>query len=335
VAAGALAASRLGWTPLGQREPIVELTAVHYIYAGAAALVLAGWTARAVPIALTAAAPPIVAIGFVTGSAIPQVGGAVLMTLGVWATATVQLGASLDRSRRRSPRALLAVSGVSIWVPMVLAVAWAAGQHWSVPILSIPDMARTHGAVNATGFVLCGLLARRGERRDRELAIRLRRAATTDLSYDGVGRTLTATGLEQHTRVLGRGRPVFDEAVVRLQTWAPQRHIGARVLPVDQRPERGATILVDLRLGPIAIAVPNRIVAVVDEPCRWGYAYGTVHGHHERGEESFVVTHHADDTVTATITVEARPASVAARLAAPLVRALQHLAIRRYLEALT
>jgi hypothetical protein len=43
---------------------------------------------------------------------------------------------------------------------MGLAVAWAASQYWSVPALSIPDMARTHGVVNVV-FVLAGLWARR------------------------------------------------------------------------------------------------------------------------------------------------------------------------------
>jgi hypothetical protein len=44
---------------------------------------------------------------------------------------------------------------------MVLAVAWALGQHWDVPALSIPDMVRTHGVANAFAFVICGLLGRR------------------------------------------------------------------------------------------------------------------------------------------------------------------------------
>ncbi|MEZ5180089.1 MAG: YndJ family transporter [Acidimicrobiales bacterium] len=48
-----------------------------------------------------------------------------------------------------------------MWAPMVLAVAWAAAQHFDVPALSIPDMVRTHGAGNAIGFVGAGLLARR------------------------------------------------------------------------------------------------------------------------------------------------------------------------------
>jgi uncharacterized protein (UPF0548 family) len=326
--------SRLGSTPLGQREPIIELTAVHYLYAGSAALVLAGWTGRLLPVVLTATAPPIVALGFVTGAAIAQVGGAVLMALGVWTTATLQLGEALGSTRRFGQRVLLAVSGLSVWAPMVLAIAWAAGQHWDIPILSIPDMARTHGAANAAGFVLCGLLARRGDRRDRDLAEWLETAATEAVTYPAVGRTLTDRALPGHTRLLGTGAAVFDDAVERLETWAPQRHLGARVVPGDQRPHLGATVLVDLRLGPIAIAVPNRVVAVVNEPDRRGYAYGTLPGHHERGEESFVITRDADGTVTACITVDAVPASLVARLAGPLVRPLQRYAIRRYLDAL-
>lgn len=160
VATGALLASRLGATPLGQTEPIVELTAVHYTYAGAAALTLAAATRNRWAVAMTASAPPLVAAGFATSSASFQVGGAIVMTLGVWLTATLELRGAMDGSIDPLRRVLLATSGLAAWAPMVLAVAWAAGQHWSIPILSIPDMARTHGAANALGFVLCGLVAR-------------------------------------------------------------------------------------------------------------------------------------------------------------------------------
>lgn len=174
VAAGALVVSRSGFEVLGFQEPIVELAAVHYIYAGAAALVLAGrasasagadgaWRrTRRAAVAFTAVAPPVVAAGFITGHAGPQVGGAVLMTVGVWLTAGFQLR---DAAGARSPAvtALLGISGLAVWVPMVLAVAWAAGQHWAIPVLSIPDMARTHGLANALAFVLCGLAGRHVE----------------------------------------------------------------------------------------------------------------------------------------------------------------------------
>ncbi len=173
VAAAFLVQSRLGLAPLDLHEPIIELTAVHYSFAGTAALALAahtlgfavgGWRPVAVgAVVLTAAAPPVVAAGFVTEGAIPQVGGAVLMTLGVWLTATLQLRHALALRRHAIRTGLLVVSGLAVWAPMVLAVAWAAGQHWDIPVLSIPDMARTHGVANAFAFCLCGLLARRLE----------------------------------------------------------------------------------------------------------------------------------------------------------------------------
>lgn len=169
VAALALLQSRSGVVIFGLHEPLVELTAVHYAFAGTGALYLAACCVHDRPgsrlarrgVFMTAAAPPVVALGFITGAALAQVGGAILMALGVWSTATLQLRDALRSGSRRVAAALLLVSGLAIWVPMVLAVAWAAGQHWDVPMLSIRDMARTHGLVNAFAFVICGLLARR------------------------------------------------------------------------------------------------------------------------------------------------------------------------------
>ena len=170
VAAGALVVSRGGFVVLGQREPFVELTTIHYTYAGAAALVLAGAALPAATgrwrwvggwaIALTAAAPPMVATGFVTGHPLPQVGGAVLMTLGVWLTAALQLRPA-GHAGSPSAGVLLTMSGLAVWAPMILAVSWAAGQHFDLPALSIGDMARTHGLANALGFTLLGLVGRR------------------------------------------------------------------------------------------------------------------------------------------------------------------------------
>ena len=164
VAAGALLQSRLGVRLFGIREPIVELTAVHYVYAGCAALVLAaaaeGRRTAEAAVACTAIAPPVVAVGFATSAALAQVGGAALMTLGVWLTAGLQLREVGRAGAARGVRVLLGVSGMAIWGPMVLAVAWAAGQHWDVPALSISDMVRLHGLPNALAFTLAGLTAR-------------------------------------------------------------------------------------------------------------------------------------------------------------------------------
>src|SRR5690606_6863319 len=95
VAATWLVLSCAGASPLGIHEPIVELTAVHFTYVGVGALTLAeaaigrerarrGRVAGGVGLALTAGAPVVVATGFTTGSALLQIGGAVLMSLGVF-----------------------------------------------------------------------------------------------------------------------------------------------------------------------------------------------------------------------------------------------------------
>jgi hypothetical protein len=175
VAASWLVISCGGWRPLGIREPIVELTAVHFTYAGVGALMLAATAARRpapslrwlAPLAviLTAAAPPVVAMGFTMHAAAAQVGGAVLMTLGVWCTAIALLHQAARSDVHRPQRGLLVVAGLAVWVPMLLAIAWAAAQYWSVPALSVSDMARTHGVVNGVGFVIAGLVATAADRR--------------------------------------------------------------------------------------------------------------------------------------------------------------------------
>jgi len=162
-AALALVASRLEVTLFDIHEPIVKLTALHFTYAGAGTLALARrlhavrpsrWTNAARWLVL--GAPPVVALGFIFKSALGQVGGATLMTLGVWLVAALQLA-----DVRAGPRrALWLVSCLSPLVAMVLGVSWAAAQYWpQVPALTVPDMVPTHGALNAFGFVTCAQLA--------------------------------------------------------------------------------------------------------------------------------------------------------------------------------
>ena len=168
VASAFLVQSRGGLELLGVREPIVELTAVHFTFAGVGALTLARQASRhvadrgvgQVAVLVTAVAPVIVAAGFLFSNPIPQVGGAVLMSVGALSTAALQLHEARDSARSR--RGWLLLSGVMPWIPMVLAVSWAAANYWEVPALSIPDMARTHGLMNVV-FVIAGLLARRDD----------------------------------------------------------------------------------------------------------------------------------------------------------------------------
>ncbi len=73
---------------------------------------------------------------------------------------------------------------------------------------------------------------------------------------------------------------------------------------------------------------------VISEPARRGFAYGTLPGHLERGEEAFIIGHHPDGTVTFTITAFTRPATPLATAAGPMGRAIQRRLTARYLRAL-
>ena len=159
------AISRAGWSPFDIREPITELTSVHFHYAGFATTVIAlhihrsrVTRASASAVALMSIAPPIVAAGFTFRWAVAQVSGAVLLLIAVWTVALLNARAVAPRAPSRV-RVGLWISSAAAVAPMILAVSWAAGQHWDVPALSVNDMARTHGILNAYGFVTLGLAA--------------------------------------------------------------------------------------------------------------------------------------------------------------------------------
>jgi hypothetical protein len=159
-------ATRAGWIVAGIHEPIIELTAVHFHFAGFATLVLATALARALPdrprlanptLTLACFAPPAVAVGFTWQLAPFQIGGAIMITLATWSLAAATVAVIVPRATTTVGRALLVVSSFAVLAPMVLAVFWAAAQYYDLPSLSIADMARVHGTVNAFGFVICGL----------------------------------------------------------------------------------------------------------------------------------------------------------------------------------
>jgi uncharacterized protein (UPF0548 family) len=164
-------------------------------------------------------------------------------------------------------------------------------------------------------------------------------AEAKGLTYDHIGSTLdpeeqARASVRRHRRDIGNGDGAFIHARDALRAWAPQRKIGGAVHPPDTPIEEGAAALVVLRLGPIEVTAPTRIVAVVDEPTRFGYAYGTLRGHPASGEESFLVELTADGVVRATIAIDAVSAIEPRRLITPVMRVMQAAIARRYITAL-
>lgn len=135
-----------------------------------------------------------------------------------------------------------------------------------------------------------------------------------------------------HVRV-SRSLGVVDlDAVAEiLMTWKVQERSGVRRVA---GPERVA-LDVDVTFRFLLQTIPCRVVELLDEPDRRGFAYGTLPGHPETGEERFVAERDpATGEVTATITAFSNAGTWQTRLAGPVGRLLQRGMTRRYLAAM-
>lgn len=135
----------------------------------------------------------------------------------------------------------------------------------------------------------------------------------------------------QKSAVVGRGRRRFEEAADDGMRWGMLRGAGLRVEATTDVAAVGSEVIV--HLGPVR--APCRVVYVVDEPDRRGFAYGTLPGHAESGEERFVVRYDpATDDVYAEVMAFSRHATWWSRLGSPVTSVIQRVVTERYLRAL-
>jgi uncharacterized protein (UPF0548 family) len=165
----------------------------------------------------------------------------------------------------------------------------------------------------------------------------LEAASTAELTYDAVGASLDpdrpSPGLTRRrwSEVVGPATR-FEAAAEVLRHWGVHRGAGL-VVQTDSDLEVGTNVAMAARLPLGWIDLSCRVVAVVRQPDRAGFAYGTLPVHAEAGEESFVVERDGDDT-RFTVVAVSRPSDPLARLVPPIAHLLQARATTRYLEAL-
>lgn len=169
-----------------------------------------------------------------------------------------------------------------------------------------------------------------------DVAGQLSRAA---LTYREIGGTagLLPRGYRHLDRsvVIGSGTELFTAAALSLLSWQVHLRAGVQVSPSSPRVEQGGVVVLRRRTGPIKVDAPCRVVYVVDGPDRRGFAYGTLPGHPECGEEAFLIDHFDDDTVRFRIVAFSRPATRLAKAAGPFGTLLQRRVTSQYLGALT
>jgi uncharacterized protein (UPF0548 family) len=125
---------------------------------------------------------------------------------------------------------------------------------------------------------------------------------------------------------------LFERCAEALRKWAPQRGAGISISP-DRPVERDLTfaLLICLPFGFVTAA--GRVVYVVDEPDRAGFAYGTLPAHPEEGEEAFLILRR-EGRVRFEVTAFSKPCHPLARLGAPVARFLQLRTNRTYLDVM-
>jgi uncharacterized protein (UPF0548 family) len=124
----------------------------------------------------------------------------------------------------------------------------------------------------------------------------------------------------------------FELASRALMSWRIQLGAGLTCWP-GAAIKPGSTFVLLMRLPLVFATAAGRVVTVLDEPERCGFAYGTLPGHPEQGEESFLVAREGDRFAFRVVAFS-RPRQLAARLGAPVSRALQLRANRRYLDTM-
>jgi uncharacterized protein (UPF0548 family) len=118
--------------------------------------------------------------------------------------------------------------------------------------------------------------------------------------------------------------------------WSEERPDESRYAP-DGTPflTAGTTATLVISAWGRQVEAPVRVVYVVDEPKRKGFAYGTLEGHPESGEESWIVDQTDDGSVWLTIRAFSRPSTWRWRLVSPFMKRTQTLYTKRYLQALS
>ena len=156
----------------------------------------------------------------------------------------------------------------------------------------------------------------------------LRSMSSQPLSYPHVGATNNSGGpsgyvVDCNRSCLGTGGEVFDRSCAAVRSWRmfdlPWLLLAWPDVPI----EPGAIVAPVVYFGGVWWPNACQIVYVMDDDQphrRFGFAYGTLLGHMERGEERFLVETLPDGSVWFETRAFSQAAKLLSRFAYPLVR---------------
>jgi uncharacterized protein (UPF0548 family) len=127
---------------------------------------------------------------------------------------------------------------------------------------------------------------------------------------------------------LGRGDAVWEAAKSAIQAWKMFPGGWACIWPETTPIRVGEVVAMHAKVMGLWWMNSCRIVYVIDLPDKFGFAYGTLPGHVECGEELFMVERTTDGSVRYVIKAFSKPRFWPARLGYPIARAYQRKFVR-------
>ena len=122
---------------------------------------------------------------------------------------------------------------------------------------------------------------------------------------------------------LGSGEDCWERAVAKFRLWAMFDLGWVEVLDPGLPLEEACVAAVRIRSLGVHIVALARIVYTIDEPDRFGFAYGTLSSHPERGEERFLLERDGSGKVWYDLLAMSRPGHPLTWFGYPWVRAQQ------------
>jgi len=131
--------------------------------------------------------------------------------------------------------------------------------------------------------------------------------------------------------VLGDGEVVWEKAKAVLQSWQQFPSSWTKVEPNSTPLEKGKVVAVLFRLFGLWFINSARIVYTLNSDKQYGFAYGTLPGHVEKGEECFWIERDASGQVTYHIRAFSQPACWIVWLGYPIARYFQRRFVKQSL----
>ena len=156
----------------------------------------------------------------------------------------------------------------------------------------------------------------------------LKRQADDRFSYPEIGATefdLPSGYNIDHNRIkIGIGIDTFELAKTAIREWKMFDLGWVELISSETPIETGQNVAILVSHFGFYSLNAARIVYTIDEPTRFGFAYGTLTEHGEIGEERCSIEYHTDSgEVWYDILAFSRPASLLAKIGYPISRSLQ------------